>query len=114
MDRFTAQGWDRDVLGSAQPLAVVFWAEWSVPSRMAVDTAQALAEERAGGPRLGLLDVDQSPQVAERYSIQGLPTILVLKGGQVTERRVGLMSRPDLARLLDRHRSPSGKSWTGS
>ena len=103
MHRFQDRDWDATVLASPEPVAVVFWAEWCVPSRAAAETIQALAGQRRGGIRVGLVNVDENPRTTERYGIQGLPTMIVFRGAEPAERRVGLMSRGDLARLLDRH-----------
>ena len=103
MDRFTDGTWQSGVLSSAEPVAVVFWAEWCVPSRDAAQAIEGLAGRRRSGPRVGLVNVDENPRTTERYRIQGLPTLIVFRGAEPEERRVGLMSREDLARLLDKH-----------
>ena len=103
MERFTDQTWQAGVLSASEPVAVVFWAEWSVPSRTAVETVESLDGARRGGLRLGVVNVDENPLTTERYGIQGLPTLLVFLNGETTERRVGLMSPEDLGRTLDRH-----------
>jgi thioredoxin len=103
VDRFTDATWQTEVLSSAAPVAVVFWAEWCVPSRNAAAAIEAVADRRGSGPRLGLVNVDHNPRTTERYRIQGLPTLIVFRGAEPEERRVGSMSRDDLARLLDKH-----------
>jgi thioredoxin 1 len=102
VDRFTDATWQTAVLSSTAPVAVVFWAEWCVPSRNAAEAIEALGNGRRSGPRLGLVNVDDNPRTTERYRIQGLPTLIVFRGAEPEERRVGLMSREDLARLLDK------------
>jgi thioredoxin-like negative regulator of GroEL len=103
VERFEDRTWDAAVLGSRGPVAVVFWAEWCIPSRSAAEGLEALAAGRRGPPRLGVLNVDENPHTTERYRIQGLPTLIVFHGAEPSERRVGLMSREDVGRLLDRH-----------
>ncbi|HVR69628.1 MAG TPA: thioredoxin domain-containing protein [Vicinamibacteria bacterium] len=103
MERLEDRTWDASVLGSLEPVAVVFWAEWCLPSRTAAEAIEALAAPRRGSLRLGVLNVDENPRTTERYEIQGLPTLIVFHGAQPAERRVGLMSRADVGRLLDRH-----------
>jgi thioredoxin-like negative regulator of GroEL len=103
VERFEDRSWDATVLASPEPVAVVFWAEWCVPSRAAAETLEALAAQRRGGPRLGLVNVDENPRTTERYAIQGLPTLIVFRGAEPAERRVGLMSRGDVDRMFDRH-----------
>jgi thioredoxin 1 len=103
MFRFDDRSWDADVLGSREPVAVVFWADWCLPSRSAADQFEALSARPTGRLRLGAVNVDESPRTTERYGIQGLPTLIVFRGAEPAERRVGLMSREDVGRLLQRH-----------
>jgi thioredoxin 1 len=104
MQRFDDRSWDTEVLGSREPVAVVFWADWCLPSRSATEQMEALSEQRAGRFRIGAVNVDENPRTTERYGIQGLPTLIVFRGAEPAERRVGLMSREDVGRLLERHR----------
>jgi thioredoxin-like negative regulator of GroEL len=103
MERFDDRTWDATVLGSREPVAVVFWAEWCVPSRSAAEEIEAVVARRTGRLRLGALNVDENPRATERYRIQGLPTLIVFRGAEPAERRVGRMSHEDVGRLLDRH-----------
>jgi thioredoxin-like negative regulator of GroEL len=103
VERFEDHTWDGQVLGSPHPVAVVFWADWCVPSRGAAEEMETLAARRAGRLRFGVVNVDENPRTTERYRIQGLPTLIVFHGAEPAERRVGRMSREDVARLLDRH-----------
>lgn len=103
LPHFDDRTWDAAVLASRQPVAVVFWADWCLPSRTAADTVEALSSSRDAPLQLGLLNVDQNPRTTERYGVQGLPTLIVFRNAQPAERRVGLMSRADVLRLLQRH-----------
>lgn len=100
---FTSDNWDKDVLAAAGPVLVDFWAEWCAPCRMIAPTIEALAAEFAGRVTVGKLNVDENEAVASRYEIRSIPTLLVLKGGQVVEQRVGAASREELTRLLASH-----------
>jgi thioredoxin 1 len=95
--------WDREVLESKDPVLVDFWAEWCAPCRMIAPLIDALAVEYAGRVKVGKLDVDQNPEVAGRYDVRSIPTLLVFRGGQVVEQRVGALPKQELARLLDQH-----------
>ena len=97
------QNWDREVLQSKDPVVVDFWAEWCAPCRMIAPLVEALALEYAGRVKVGKLDVDSSPEVAGRYDIRSIPTLLVFRGGQVVEQRVGALPKAELARLVERH-----------
>ncbi len=103
MDTFTDASWDREVLASPVPVVVGFWAEWCVPCHMAQPALES-AEQQAGRRlRFGLVNFDENPGLIERYAVQGLPTILVIKDGQTADRRVGLMGRAALQDLLRKY-----------
>jgi thioredoxin 1 len=95
--------WDREVLQSKEPVLVDFWATWCAPCRMVAPLIDAVAEEYSGRLRVGKLDVDENPEIAGRYDIRSIPTLLLFRGGQVVEQRVGALPRHELARLADRH-----------
>lgn len=100
---FTDENWEGQVLKAEVPVLVDFWAEWCAPCRMIAPAIEALATEFAGRVKVGKLNVDQNEDVAMRYAIRSIPTLLVFKGGQVVEQRVGAAPREELARLLNTH-----------
>jgi thioredoxin 1 len=100
---FTDGSWDADVLASSEPVLVDFWAEWCGPCKMMGPTIDAVADEFAGKMKIGKLDVDNNGQTAMRYGIRGIPTLLVFKGGQVVEQKVGAVGKTDLQALINRH-----------
>jgi thioredoxin 1 len=100
---FTDGAWSEEVLSSPQPVLVDFWAEWCAPCRMMAPAIEALAEEFDGKLRVGKLNVDENAKTSEKYDIRGIPTILILKGGEVKEQVVGVTSKDNLARLVARH-----------
>ena len=103
MDTFTDANWDREVLASTVPVVVGFWAEWCVPCHMAQPALESAEQQGRGRLRFGTVNFDENPGLIERYAVQGLPTILVLQGGQPVDRRVGLMGRAALQDLLRKH-----------
>lgn len=93
-----------DVLtGSPTPVLVDFSAAWCPPCRAMAPAIAQLAQEYEGRFVVGTLDVDESPSTAERFGISSMPTLLVIKGGQVVEKTVGARSLAALRELLDRH-----------
>ena len=100
-ETFTDSNWEREVAGSRLPVLIHFYADWCVPCRTVSRTLEGLAPSYEGRLRLGRLDVDENPTVAERYRVQGLPTLLLVAGGEVRQRRVGLMADEDLRRFVD-------------
>lgn len=103
MDTFTDASWDAEVLGSRVPVVIGFCAEWCVPSRMARPALESAEQHHAGRLRFGIVDSDESPRLMQRYGVQGLPTVMVVKDGQPVVRRVGLMGRAALQDLLGKY-----------
>lgn len=91
------------VLKSEVPVLVDFWAEWCGPCRMMTPTIDAVAEEYDGKVKVGKLNVDHNGQTAAKYQIRGIPALLVFKGGQVVDQRVGALGKTDVQKLLDAH-----------
>jgi thioredoxin-like negative regulator of GroEL len=99
------RAWDEEQRGAtALPLVVGFWAEWCLPSLGMEPALRAAAQRFDGRLRFATVDVDASPGLADRQGIVGLPTLLILAGGQERVRRIGAMSRADLLDLLERYR----------
>jgi thioredoxin len=96
----------REVLqASAQPVLVDFWAAWCAPCRMVAPTLDALAAESRGRYRIAKLNVDENKQTAAQFRIQGIPTLLIFKDGQLVERIVGVEPKQTLAARLAKHTS---------
>lgn len=100
---FSDSGWDADVLTSETPVLVDFWAEWCGPCRMIAPTVDQVADEYAGKIKVGKLNVDDNGSTAMRYNVRGIPTLLLFKGGQIVEQRVGAVSKSDLVKMIDPH-----------
>lgn len=96
---------ERDVLQSAQPVLVDFWAPWCAPCRMLAPTVEAVAEKYAGTARVVKMNVDDNPNTSQRFGIKGIPTLILFKGGKEEERVVGATSRDAISRMIDKHAS---------
>jgi thioredoxin 1 len=101
--KFTDAKWSEDVLSAPQPVLVDFWAEWCAPCKMMAPSIEALAEEYDGRVRVGKLNVDENAATSEKYDIRGIPTVMIFKDGEVKEQVVGVTSKENLARLVERH-----------
>jgi len=100
---FTADGWDADVLKSESLVLVDFWATWCAPCRMIAPTVEALADKYSGKLVVGKLNVDEHPGISGQYGIRGIPTLLLFKNGKIAEQVVGVQSKEQLAKLIDKH-----------
>jgi thioredoxin len=100
---FTDGSFDTDVLRSEVPVLVDFWAEWCGPCRQMAPTIDVVASEYAGKLKVGKLDVDSNGNTAMRYNIRGIPTLLLFKGGQVVEQRVGAVGKSEVVKMVDPH-----------
>ena len=88
---------------SPRATLVDFWAEWCGPCRMLAPTFEKLAAKYGNDITFAKVDVDELPEVASKYGIRSIPTLLLLREGQVLEQWVGVRSYDDLARALERH-----------
>ncbi len=98
----TAENFDAEVLNSDKPVLVDFWAEWCAPCRMLAPTIDQVASDYAGRVKVGKLNVDEFGEIAARYQIRGIPTILVFNGGEVHDQMVGAGSRETIVRMVDK------------
>jgi thioredoxin 1 len=96
------ENFDQEVLKSAKPILVDFWAEWCGPCKMLAPILDELAQEYDGRIRIGKLNIDEFQDLAVQYGIRSIPTLLIFQKGQVTEQMVGLRSKRDLKTSFDR------------
>lgn len=94
----TSQNFEKEVLQSEQPVLVDFWATWCGPCMRQAPIVEELAEE---GYAVGKIDVDQEPELAQKFHIMSIPTLLIFKDGKEVDRVVGLTNKETLKGMLE-------------
>lgn len=98
---FTTENFEKEVLQSDVPVLVDFWATWCMPCKMLAPVIEEIAAE-ADGYKVGKVDVDQEPELAQKYRIMSIPSILVFKNGKVAASTVGVQPKATLKELLNK------------
>ena len=98
----SAADFDREVLQADKLVIVDFWAEWCGPCKMIAPVLDELATEYEGKIKIGKVNVDEQQGLAAQYKVSAIPTLLIIKNGQVIEQTRGAKSKRDLKASLDR------------
>ncbi len=99
--QLTDETFDKDVVQSAEPVLVDFWAPWCGPCRMLAPVIEELAKEYTGKVKVAKINTDDHPNAASRFKISAIPTLLFFKGGKVVEQLVGVHSKAEIKKTLD-------------
>ncbi len=98
---FTTSNFQEMVLDSDKPVLVDFWAEWCGPCRMIGPLVEEIAKEYEGKAVVGKLNVDENGDIAMTYGVRNIPTLLIFKGGQVVDKIVGAVPKPNITKKLE-------------
>ncbi|HBI24867.1 MAG: thioredoxin [Nitrospirae bacterium RIFCSPLOW2_12_42_9] len=98
----TKDSWDAEVLQANGVVLVDFWAAWCGPCRMVSPIVDDLSKEYEGRVKVLKLNTDENPDVAGRYQIMGIPTIMFFKDGKVVDKLVGALSKPQYKEKIEK------------
>ncbi len=101
----TDASFEQDVLKSAEPVLVDYWADWCGPCKMIAPVLDEIAAEYEGRVRIAKLNIDQNPDTPPRYGIRGIPTLMLFKQGEVEATKVGAVSKSQLTAFIDNNLS---------
>jgi thioredoxin 1 len=96
VSKVSDQDFDAEVLKSAQPVVVDFWAEWCGPCKMIAPALEELAGSMDGKVKIVKLNVDENPATAAKYGIMSIPTLMLFKNGELASRQVGAAPKQKL------------------
>ena len=96
----TKENFEQEVLLSEKPVLLDFWASWCGPCRMVMPTVEEIAEERED-IKVGKINVDEEPELTSRYGIMTIPTLMVIKGGEVAAQVSGALPKEKILNLLE-------------
>lgn len=97
----TTATWDKEVMQTQGLVLVDFWAVWCGPCRMLAPTIEELAKEYAGRIKVAKLNTDENPDIASRYKIMGIPTVLFFKNGEKADQVTGAVPKSQLKTKID-------------
>ena len=98
---FSEANFQIEVINSECPVIVDFWAEWCGPCKMIAPILEEIAREKGSAVKIGKVNVDQSHELASRYQVHAIPTLLFFKGGEVCDQIVGMTGKADLSARID-------------
>ena len=90
-----------EVISTDKPVLVDFWAEWCGPCKMIGPVVEELASDYDGKAVIGKINVDENPAVSAKFGIRSIPTLLVLKGGEIVDKQVGAVPKSVLSGKID-------------
>lgn len=92
---------ETDVLGSDTPVVVDFWAEWCGPCKQIGPALEEISEEMGDRVRIAKVNIDDNPNAPSKYGVRGIPTLLIFRGGELVDRKVGADSKSGIANWIE-------------
>ena len=96
----TDQNFQSEVLGADKPVLVDFWAEWCGPCKMIGPSLEEISTELAGKVKVAKLKIDENPELAAQFGVRSIPTLMIFKGGEVADIKVGALPKTALSHWI--------------
>ncbi len=97
----TSANFDEIVGKSTQPVLVDFWAEWCNPCRMISPVVDEIAQSYEGRAIVGKVNIDEQGELAQKFGVMSIPTLIVFKDGQVAQKSVGVVGKDKISNMID-------------
>lgn len=99
--KITTNAFESEVLNANLPVLVDYWAEWCGPCKMMMPAVEAVAAEYVGKLKVAKVNIDEEGDLAARYNIRGIPTLMLFRNGNVEETKVGAISKSQIIAMID-------------
>lgn len=99
--KITKNNFEQEVLKSKEPILLDFWATWCGPCRMVAPTLDEISEEMEGVAKVGKINIDEELELASKFRVMSIPTLMVVKDGKVSAQSVGVKPKKDILRMLE-------------
>ncbi len=90
----------KDVLEASEPVVVDFWAEWCGPCKMIGPSLEEISNEMSGKVKITKLNIDENPELAAQYGVRSIPTLMIFKGGELADMKVGALPKTALSHWI--------------
>ena len=101
VNTFNEENFEEEVLKTEKTVIVDFYADWCMPCKMMSPIIDSIAEESISNLKVGKINVDENPNLAEKFGVMSIPTLIIMKDGNEVNKSIGLIHKEDLEKLMD-------------
>lgn len=99
--KITKDNFQQEVMNSDKPVLLDFWASWCGPCRMVGPTVEQVAQEALNKAKVGKINVDEEPELAQTFNVMSIPTLVVIKNGKIVKNSVGVKSKQAILSMIE-------------